>query len=117
MVINFLLELIFMGSLGVMIYLMIRALPRISDVELKEVKELRVDWFNSILEKFDQRLKNFLEFFFRRFKILILKLDNFITEKMNSFKKSDSFKDLSVLVEKEESLKEGEVKEKEIAEI
>ncbi len=87
-----------MLALGVVLYLMARALPRVDDTETTSDKVPELHWFTPILEKIDERLKRFLERSFRRLKVVILKLDNFVSGKLNKFKKEEP-REISLPVE------------------
>ena len=77
-----------MLSLGTILYLLARALPRVNDQEIKEKSaSSQPHWFNTYLEKADEWLKAYLEKFLRRIRVWILKLDNFVAHRLNRFKK------------------------------
>lgn len=86
---KFLSEIIIMLALGVVLYLMARALPRVDDIETTPSKALELHWFTPILEKIDERLKRFLERLFRRLKVVILKLDNFVSARLSKVKREE----------------------------
>lgn len=78
--IQFILTDILMISLGVMLYLVARSLPRVEE-EQTEKQNIFERWVSSELpEKFDVMLNNFLLKFLRRLKVALLKADNFITK-------------------------------------
>ncbi len=85
---NFILQIITMLSLGVMIYLIARAVPRVSE-EIPR-PESKVDrWFIFLrIEKIDSLFGNFLEKFLRRIKLIIMKLDNITSDHLDKIKKS-----------------------------
>lgn len=87
-----------MATLGVILYLMARALPRVNDVDTAPIKEPRLHWLTPVLEKADEKLKLFLERLFRRLKVIILKLDNFVSVKLNKFRKEEP-KEITLTVE------------------
>lgn len=76
----FVLTNIFMISLGVMLYLAVRALPRVGE-DAHEAKLGVLDrWGASeIPERIDEILNNFLAKFLRKLKIWLLKADNATT--------------------------------------
>ena len=84
---KFIIQLVMMLSLGSILYIIARALPRISDDDLKNKKTNHPHWFISYLEKADEWLKAFSEKFLRRARVWILKLDNFVARKLSMFKK------------------------------
>ena len=76
---NFVLQIIVFISLGVVVYMMARALPRVSDAEAPRGP----GWMDRLMkrvptEKIDQNINSFLVKFLRKFKLVVLKLDNFI---------------------------------------
>jgi len=79
---------LFMLSLGAILYLMVRALPRIA--EEPEKKSFLDRWAHSeIPEKVDVALNGFLFKFLRRVKIFILKLDNALSRELHKIKPVD----------------------------
>ena len=82
-----------MLSLGTMIYLIARTVPRVGDeVEVSEeiVKpKTRFDrlFSSSRFEKFDVIFNNFVEKLLRKVKLLLMKLDNFTTSYLDKVKK------------------------------
>ncbi len=85
---NFILNTIVLLSLGIIIYLFARALPRVNDAD-GEVKPLRPHWLTVYLEKTDVWLDARSEKILRRLKIWVLKLDNWVSQKLNKFKKAE----------------------------
>jgi hypothetical protein len=76
---------LFMLSLGAILYLMVRALPRIA--EEPERKGLLDRWAHSELpEKVDVAVNSFLFKFLRRVKIFVLKLDNTLSRELHKIK-------------------------------
>lgn len=84
---KFIVQLIMMLSLGAILYILARTLPRISDDDFKNKKTEHPHWLTSYLEKADEWLKAFSEKFLRRARVWILKLDNFVAQKLKGFKK------------------------------
>ncbi len=77
-----------MLSLGVILFLISRTFPRISEEELNSrLSKDKTHWLMTYFEKIDEWLKAFFEKFLRRMKVWILKLDNMISVKLNKFKK------------------------------
>ncbi len=101
---NFILDLVIMLSLGTVLFLIARVLPRINDEEYEP--ELKTSLVLVCLEKADVRVKMFTEKFLRRTRVVIMKFDNSLSERLRSFKKdSDKNGGLSLVI--------GEKKEKE----
>ncbi|MGC9610877.1 MAG: hypothetical protein ABSE68_01515 [Minisyncoccia bacterium] len=98
----FIIEIVIMVSLAGIIYLLARALPRVSDeVAYSFAERSRV---MSYVEKLDDILKAFLEKFLRQAMVWILKIGNFVSGKLNKFKKEAPKENkLPVIEEKKES--------------
>ncbi len=76
----FIFTLLLMFSLSALLYLMVRALPRIVDEPAAEQRGLLDRWAHSeIPEKVDAWFNEFLLKFLRKFKVFVLKLDNTIS--------------------------------------
>lgn len=84
--ISFILDMVIMLSLGAVLYLVARTLPRVNDVEFEE-SEVRPHWVTVYLEKIDEKFQAVYEKFLRRFRVWIMKLDNSVSEKLGKFKK------------------------------
>ncbi len=85
---NFILQMALMLSLGTIIYLMARAVPRVGD-EISKPAGKFDHWLNSLrLEKFDIILSNFLEKALRNAKLILMKLDNLTNEYLDKIKQS-----------------------------
>jgi len=83
--IRFIIQTLFFLSLAAILYLMAKAVPRISDEpDNGPVNRSRVMVY---IEKLDEILKAFLEKILRQFRVWLLRLDNFISKKLNRFKK------------------------------
>jgi hypothetical protein len=77
---------IFMLSLGAVLYLMVRALPRIAE-EPSEKKNFLDRWAHSdVPERMDAALNSFLFKFLKKVKIFILKLDNMLSKELRKIK-------------------------------
>lgn len=83
---KFILDLIIMVSLSGILFLVARTLPKIDD---RDVNTSRTDTPLMLiyLEKIDERIRSGTEKFLRRFRVSILKLDNFVSKKINNYKK------------------------------
>ncbi len=80
---DFILSLIIMIAAGAMLTLMIRALPRVEDAGAPEKRSVFERWATSEFpERIDAAFHAFLVKFFRRLKIALLKVDNFLNEKI-----------------------------------
>lgn len=89
MVFKFVLEIIIFISLGGVLYLLVRALPRVDDQVFNQPTEIKTHWFSIYLEKIDRWLKALLERWLRRLRVIILKFDNTVSRKLNTFKKEE----------------------------
>ena len=76
-----------MLSLGAMLYLMAKALPRIED-ENEDAVRMSHSRVMAYVEKLDEISKVSLEKALRRVRVWLLRLDNFISKKLNRFKKN-----------------------------
>lgn len=86
---NFILQILIMLSLSVLIYLMARTIPRIDESVVISLP--KHSFFDKIaskmpLEKFDSMAGKLLEKILRKFKILVMKLDNILTRWLSGFK-------------------------------
>jgi len=88
---DFLLQTSFFVSLGVVIYLLARAVPRIHESGEIVHAPGRFDRLLSKLplQKIDERINVFLEKFLRRAKVVLMKLDNFINHHLGRLRKSN----------------------------
>jgi len=84
-----------MLALGTILYLFVRALPRIEKEENVKVGFIE-RWITSDLpERFDFTLNNFLVKFLRRLKVLVLRIDNLVgnrLKRMNLIEKQNGAK-------------------------
>ncbi len=82
-----------MVSLGAMLYLMVRALPRIAEEPPAEKRGLLDRWAHSeIPERVDRALNGFLLKFLRRFRVFVLKIDNALAGHLQRVKPEDADK-------------------------
>ena len=85
---NYLLEALIMVSLGLILYLFARALPRLDDTDLDaRPKQGMPHWFIEYLERVDEWLLSFAEKMIRRVRLSILKIDNTLSKKLQRFKR------------------------------
>ena len=78
-----------MVSLGTLIYLAARSLPRVSETDLKpdSLSNVLDRMVKKIpLEKADAAASYYLEVLLRRFKVIVLKLDNLLTKHLQNLK-------------------------------
>jgi len=100
--------IILMICVGIVLYLMVQALPRIEEVPSEE-KGFLERWAHSEMpEKIDAAFNNFLLKFLRRVKVLVLKLDNALARHLQKIKPEEDkrptidFKEISGQGNKEE---------------
>ncbi|HEY4500130.1 MAG TPA: hypothetical protein VJH70_03390 [Candidatus Paceibacterota bacterium] len=92
---NFVLQMIMMLSLGTVVYLAARALPRVGE---RVVPGSPAQYMDKLvkkipIEKLDAFLNATLEKILRKSKIFILKVDNRVTFYLNKFKKNGNGKE------------------------
>jgi hypothetical protein len=86
--VNYLLEVLMMVSLGLILYLFARALPRVNDADLEAKPTPGLPhWVHEYLEKIDEWILATIEKTIRRFRLWILKIDNTLSEKLKRFKR------------------------------
>ena len=75
---------VLMVSLGMVLYVVVRTLPRVEDSGVPEKRGIWEKWIASgVPEKIDKWLNAFLAKFLRKVKIVLLKMDNSITSRLN----------------------------------
>jgi hypothetical protein len=86
--VNYLLEVLMMVSVGLILYLFARALPRVNDADLDAKPQPGLPhWVHGYLEKLDEWLLATIEKTIRRIRLWILKVDNSLSEKLKRFKR------------------------------
>lgn len=90
---NFILQTIVMVSLGVIVYVVARALPRIDEAATKAPP--RQNYFDLMMkrlriEKADAFVNMLLEKLLRKSRVFIMKLDNFLNTHLKSLKPRDT---------------------------
>ncbi|MDP3052392.1 MAG: hypothetical protein Q8N22_00305 [bacterium] len=84
---DFILQIFIMVSLGTVIFLAARVLPRIS--ETVNTSKTKANRFSSFpFEKIDAAVNAFLEKTLRKIKLIFLKMDNTISKLLEKFKKN-----------------------------
>jgi len=91
----FILEIIFFLSLGVMIFMAISKLPTIDfsfvdDQESQESKRKKLFFSAKFIGLIDQKGIDLWEKFLRKTKLFVIKLDNFVSKKIESAKRIQS---------------------------
>ncbi len=109
---TFLLQMTMVVSLGFIVYLFGRVVPRVSDADIAKAREQSLfHWLVGYLEKVDEWLLSLLEKALRRTRVVILMIDNVVSEKLNRFKKeAERQKGFSLEPKKEEKSEEKEEK-------
>ena len=79
-----------MSSLGIMLYLLGRALPRVAESEKSRLRDVIYDFSKKIpLEKIDFALNKIFEKILRRIKVGILKIDNLVSSYLGKVKENN----------------------------
>ena len=86
---NFILQILVFSSLGLVIYLLARAMPRVGDVaEPQRQPNLFDKLMNKMpMEKIDENINFSLAKILRKFRVLVLKVDNFINHRLGKLNK------------------------------
>jgi len=110
---NFILQIIIMFSLGVMIYLIARASPRIGDIEVAdESYHNKLDRIISRLplDEIDVVISTAVEKFLRKSRLFLMKWDNTLSNHLKKIKKTNGNglrkEDKPSLFEDDQSLEE-----------
>lgn len=87
---NFILQILIFLSLGLIIYLFAKAAPRVSDEPVPE----RLNPFDKLMTKIpmakiDENINSFLSKFLRKFKVVVMKVDNFINDRLGKLTKKN----------------------------
>ena len=83
---DFVLRMAVMVGLGAMIYLVAKAAPRVSEETAKKEGKKNFLFNHKTIEKIDVLLVNFLEKALRKFKLFLMKLDNFTNHYLDKVK-------------------------------
>lgn len=88
---QFILTNILMISMGAMVYLFVRSLPRIAEEPDTASRKNLVDRLiaSEIPEKLDAVFNGFLAKFLRRFRVVLLRIDNALTEWLKKVKNGE----------------------------
>ncbi|MEK7634262.1 MAG: hypothetical protein AAB396_00030 [Patescibacteria group bacterium] len=90
---NFILQIIIMSSLGIIVYLFGRAIPRISNIEENITKnsfQFKLDKFIAKIpfDKIDISFSTSIEKTLRKIKLLLMKWDNIVTNHIEKMRKT-----------------------------
>lgn len=88
---QFFITTIFMLSLGTVLYVLVRSLPRIDEEPSGASEQGPFErWIASeIPERIDQTVNAFMDKFLRKLKIFLLKVDNSLTNRLQKIKSSN----------------------------
>lgn len=94
---NFVLQIIVFGSLGLIIYLLVRAMPRVIDAP---APSRPANFFDKLMgkipvAKIDQNINSFFAKFLRKLKVIIMKIDNFVNDRLGKLTKKNGDSDKS----------------------
>lgn len=93
-VIAFVSEIASVAALAVVLYILIQVLPRINDSEVEKVtSKLSFHGLIIRLERADEVAAGVFHKFLRRIRVVILKLDNVVSRKLNDIKKENGGKE------------------------
>lgn len=98
--VQFILTTILMASLGTMLYLVARSLPRVEEVASDKKNFLDRLASSEIPEKIDAAFNGFLLKYLRKLKVVLLKVDNFITGKLKKLSSDDNLRHFGRLTSK-----------------
>lgn len=92
---HFVLQILIMLSLGMLVYMAARKIPQISDTVSEEVAGQPKGFWHQVelllgkmpLDKFDLAVSQFLEKNIRKMKLFLARLDNYLTQHLEQFKK------------------------------
>lgn len=102
---TFILDIVIVACLGFILYLFARTLPRIDDTTNLPIEaRMQQHGFSLFLERLDEWLKAFFEKFLRRMKVWVLKVDNWVSVRLNRSKKESR----TLPFAEEEKKEEGE---------
>lgn len=110
---GFIFDLIIVFCIGVMLYLVARVLPKISD-KTNGIPEFKTPRVLVYLEKADQRFKKKREKFLRKIRVFVLKFDNYLSGRLSRFKRNEEKNGglrLDLEKEKEEKSPSDEISE------
>lgn len=87
---DFLLQLFFISSLAVIVYLMARALPRVANGETPRAFYDQLErWLEKLpVHKLDEKLNNYFFKFLKKTRVIVMKMDNRIVHSLNRIKKN-----------------------------
>ena len=103
--ISFILQILVMLSLGTIIYLIAKTLPRIDDTMPKELA-FREHWVTRKIEHIDKKIKTSSEKFLRRLGVVLLKWENKINKKVTRLKEESAKESSDILTIDEHKDKE-----------
>ena len=88
---NFVLQILVFSSLGLVIYLLAQAVPRVEETETPRGS----GFFDKLMKKLpmakiDKSLDSFFAKFLRKVRVVIMKLDNFINHRLGKLKKKEN---------------------------
>ncbi len=115
---QFVITNIFLLSIGAMLYLVTRSLPRVDTDEPREAKVRFIDRLatSEVPEKIDEAFNSFLAKFLRKLKVVLMKVDNALTQRLKKIKTENGNGKTpvgfdAIIVQKNEVIIEKEVSE------
>lgn len=76
-----------MVGLSAALYMVARALPRLSDTDVTPDRPIAPSWVTEKFEQADEWILSFMEKTLRKFRVSLLKLDNMLMSKLKHIKK------------------------------
>ncbi len=87
---SFILQILVFVSLGLIVYLLVKAAPRVGNEPLpKQVNPFDKLMAKVPMAKIDENINSFLSKFLRKSKVVIMKIDNFINHRLGKLTKKN----------------------------
>ena len=102
---KFILDIIIMVSFAAILFVVARVLPRVEESVSGE-PELKTPWALKYLERADAHFKTSSEKFLRRVRVVLMRLDNSLSNRLARFKRDNSKNGGALSLELQDDLKE-----------
>lgn len=100
-------------SLGVVLYVVVKALPRIEESDNNSSLP-EEHWAGAYIEKIDVYVKSLAEKSLRRMRVWLLRFDNYVSKKLNAFRRDEKRENKpNIMSETEEERRVGERRKEE----
>ncbi|MDP3725097.1 MAG: hypothetical protein Q8R20_01350 [Nanoarchaeota archaeon] len=107
--IPFILHILIVLSLGTLLYLIAKTIPRIDDTAPKELS-FREHWVTRKVERIDKKIKTSSEKFLRRLGLVLMKWENKVNKKVTRLKEEAAKEASDIFVIEEHASKESPTK-------